>query len=172
MDVIIEFLKYIIPSVVVGVIAMYFLKIFFKEENLKRFHELKLSKVKESLPIRLQAYERLTLLLERISLVSLARRMPANIDSTELYKNVLIKQINDEFDHNISQQVYVTPQLWKMIETAKNATIVAVNFTHQKLEEGQGVMDYQHILFTGEEDHDNPIKLALAKLKNEISQEF
>ena len=168
----IEFLKYIIPSLIVGGIAMYFLKAFFEEENNKRRYQLKVASTKETTPIRFQAYERLTLLLERISMVSLARRMPMNIDSPELYKNVLIKQINDEFDHNLSQQIYVTPELWNMISTAKNATIVAINHTYQTLEKGDGIMEFKSILISGDSTDDNPTKLALLQLKNEISKEF
>ncbi|MCK5781442.1 MAG: hypothetical protein KAH10_02555 [Flavobacteriales bacterium] len=168
----IEILKYILPSLIVGAVAIYFLKSFFKEEQERRFHQMRISSSKESISIRLQAYERLALLLERISMVSLARRIPANSGSTELYQNILIKQINDEFDHNLSQQIYVTPQLWKMIVTAKNATIVAISHTHKTLEEGSDNIDFQRVLITGDSNDDNPTKLALKYLKNEISQEF
>lgn len=151
---------------------MYFLKAFFEEESLKRYHQLRQATSKETTPLRFQAYERLTLLLERITLVSLARRTSANINSTEVYKHVLIKQINDEFDHNLAQQIYVTPELWKMIKTAKNATIVIITQTHLNLREGMKVSDFQNLLITGDSDNDNPIKLALEKLKNEVSQEL
>lgn len=168
----IEFLKYIVPSLLIGGLAMYFLKAFFEEENNKRRYDLKVATIKQTTPIRFQAYERLTLLLERISMVSLLRRIPMNIDSLELYKNVMIKQINDEFDHNLSQQIYVTPELWNMIVTAKNATIIAINQTLLKLEEDEGIMEYKSILISGDSTDDNPTKLALLKLKIEISKEF
>lgn len=168
----IEFLKYIIPSLIIAGIAMYFLKAFFEEESNKRRFQLKVASTKETTPIRFQAYERLTLLLERISMVSLARRIPMNIDSTELYKNVLIKQINDEVDHNLSQQIYITPELWNMIITAKNATIVAINQNYIKLEEGEGIREFKSILISGDSTEDNPTKLALLQLKLEIAKEF
>jgi len=168
----IEYLKYIIPSIVIGGVTMYMLKAFFEEESNKRRHQLKVSTMKTTTPIRFQAYERLTLLLERMSMVNLARRIPMEIDSPELYKHVLIKQINDEYDHNLSQQIYVTPELWNMITTAKNATIVAINHTFMNLEEGQGVMDFKRILISGDSTDDNPTKLALLQLKLEISKEF
>ena len=168
----IEFLKYIVPSLLIGALAIYFLKSFFQEENNKRRYELKVSSIKQTTPIRFQAYERLTLLLERISMVSLARRIPLNIDSIELYKNVLIKQINDEFDHNISQQIYVTPELWNMIITAKNATIIAITQNYQRLEKDDTLMDFKSILISGDSTDGNPTKLALLKLKLEIAKEF
>jgi len=168
----IEFLKYIVPSLLIGGLAMYFLKAFFEEERRKRNHELKVNSTKTTTPIRFQAYERLTLLLERMSMVSLVRRIPLNIDSVEVYKNVLIKQINDEFDHNLSQQIYVTPELWNMISTAKNATIVAINQNFLRLEEGAGIMEFKSILISGDSSDDNPTKLALLKLKLEIAKEF
>ena len=168
----VEFLKYIVPSLIIGGMAMYYLKAFFEEESRKRRYQLKVASTKQTTPIRFQAYERLTLLLERISMVSLARRIPMNIDSIELYKNVMIKQINDEFDHNLAQQIYVTPELWNMIVTAKNATIVAISQNHQALEEGEGLNEFKSILISGDSSDDNPTKLALLKLKLEIAKEF
>ena len=172
MNEIFEVVKYILPSIVVAAVSMYFLKAFFEEQKIKRYHEEKMSTKKESLPIRLQAYERLSLLLERITLVSLARRVPANINSTELYKHVLIKQVNDEYDHNVSQQIYVTPTLWKLINTAKNATIVIINQTHSNLEEGASINDFMNLLISADSNEDNPIKLAMGFLKEEISKEI
>lgn len=168
----IEFLKFIVPSIIVGGIAIYYLRAFFEEETRKRKHELKVATTKQSLPIRFQAYERLTLLLERISLVSLARRTPTNNPNTMVYKMALISQVNNEFDHNISQQIYVTPELWKIIQTAKNATILAISHTHDNLKEDQGVNEFQKILLSGENNEDNPTKLALEMLKKEIALEF
>ena len=160
----IEFLKYIVPSAIIGGITMFFLKSFFKEEKEKRKHLTILETTKQSIPIRFQAYERLTLLLERISMVNLIRRMPGSINSLDLYKVMMIKQINDEFDHNISQQIYVTPELWSMISTTKNATIVAINHAFMKLAEGEGLDEFRTRLINSNSDEENPTNIALLQI--------
>ncbi|MCK5824312.1 MAG: hypothetical protein KAG96_02775 [Ichthyobacteriaceae bacterium] len=168
-----EILKYILPSLIVGGVSIYFMKSFFKNEKAQRFHQLKMNSVNESLPIRMQAYERIALLLDRVSLTSLTRRIQPTNDNIELHKNVLIQSINDEFDHNITQQIYITPETWNMILLAKKATIIAINYSYQKIiTEKQNIYDYQLLLIKGGEDDENPMKLALLKLKTEIALEF
>lgn len=169
----IEILKYVIPAAIVGVFFMVYLRSFFEEEDKKRRHEAMLRNRDISLPIRLQAYERLALLLERITLVNLIRKAPTSIDSVELMRYYLVNQISEEFDHNLSQQIYVSADLWNMIRTAKNATIVLVNTTHKSLNNEQGLQDFKSILITDNSSNDDsPTKLALSMLKDEVSREL
>ena len=170
MEELLEVVKFILPSLVVAGVSVYFFRAYFEEQKIDRYHQERMAVRKDSLPIKLQAYERLSLFIDRITFVSLARRTPKNIDSTELYKQVLIKQINDEYDHNVSQQIYVTPTLWKLITTAKNSSIVLINQTHEKLEEGASVRDFVSLLITADADEDNPVRLAHSFLKEEVSK--
>ena len=67
----------------------------------------------ETLKLRLQAYERLTMLAERISLQNLLGRIPnAGLSSRQMQLS-LIDAIKQEYDYNVSQQVYVSPEVWK-----------------------------------------------------------
>lgn len=168
----IEFLKYIIPSLVVALVTMFFLKKFFAEEEARRYYKLRMATTKSTIPVRFQAYERLAILLERISIVPLIHRSPKNIKSIDVYRAMLIQQIKQEYEHNLSQQVYVTPELWNMIVTAKNATIMLINSAHQRMGEKSTVHNYIDLLLTNVSDEESPIKLALIKLKKEIAQEF
>lgn len=81
----------------------------------------------ETLRLRLQAYERLTMLAERISLQNLLSRTPnAGLSSRQMQMS-LIDAIKQEYDYNVSQQVYVSSELWKAINNLKEQNIYVVN---------------------------------------------
>ena len=118
-----EILKYTIPSLVSGAVAYYFFKEFAKSDaNLQNFLLLKEDK-KYSKTLRLQAYERMTLFLERISPTNLVVRIKAQNDNKQAYEYSLIHTIEKEFEHNLTQQIYISDECWHIISTAKNATI-------------------------------------------------
>ena len=118
-----EMLKYTVPSLVSGAVAYYFFKEFAKSDaNLQNFLQLKEDK-KFSKTLRLQAYERMTLFLERISPANLVVRIKAQNDNKQAYELSLIHTIETEFEHNLTQQIYISEECWNVIATSKNATI-------------------------------------------------
>lgn len=122
-DNIFQLFAYLLPAVVTGAIAFYFFRLHTKNEEGRRRFLLHKDSQKDTLPIRLQAYERMVLFLERISINSLVVRVaPKSKDKTD-YENLLIKQVETEFDHNLSQQIYMSEECWNIIKAAKNATI-------------------------------------------------
>ena len=81
----------------------------------------------DTLKIRLQAYERLSLLAERISLQNIISRTPnAGLSSRQMQAS-LIESIKQEYDYNISQQIYVSPEVWKAVNNLKEQNIYIVN---------------------------------------------
>ena len=117
---------YCIPALVTGVIAFLFFREHTDNENNRRNFILKESIQKESLPIRLQAYERLTLFLERISPQNLLKRVSPISQEVEDYKSLLIKTVEQEYEHNLSQQIYVSDPCWRIVSAAKNSTIQTI----------------------------------------------
>ena len=117
---------YCIPALVTGVIAFLFFREHTDNENNRRNFILKESIQKESLPIRLQAYERLTLFLERISHQNLLKRISPISQEVEDYKSLLIQTVEQEYEHNLSQQIYVSDPCWRIVSAAKNSTIQTI----------------------------------------------
>jgi hypothetical protein len=107
---VLEVLKYIIPAAVVFGIVQYMMKSFFDSEYKRRHMELKVENNKLIMPLKLQAYERMVVLMERMSPNNLIVRVSQpGISATQL-KMALIQDINSEYNHNVSQQVYISPQ--------------------------------------------------------------
>lgn len=116
-------LLFLAPAALLGVVVYYLIHRYFQNEELKlRYTNLQL-KNKEVLPLRLQAYERMTLYLERIVPSKLISRETPKNAKAELYFQQLSEQIEKEFEHNLAQQIYVSDACWNLIKTAKNTTI-------------------------------------------------
>ncbi|WP_405397658.1 hypothetical protein [Maribacter sp. Asnod2-G09] len=122
-DQIFQLFAYLIPSVVTGAIAFYFFRMHTNNEEGRRRFLLHKDSQKDTLPVRLQAYERMALFLERIAIPSLVVRVAPQSDDKNAYENLLVKSIETEFDHNLSQQIYMTDECWNIIKAAKSATI-------------------------------------------------
>jgi len=117
-----ELLSYTLPAIITGMVAYHFFNLHTKNEEGRRRYLLSKESQKNAMPLRLQAYERMTLFLERIGLSNLLTRItPISPDKND-YANFVIAQIDQEFEHNLAQQIYMTDECWTIITTAKNAT--------------------------------------------------
>ena len=111
-----------LPAIITGAIAYYFFQTHIKNEDNRRNYLLMKEGKKETLPIRLQAYERITLFLERINPSQLLIRVKPLGDNKEAYSNLLLRTIDQEYGHNLSQQIYITEECWSVIISSKNTT--------------------------------------------------
>jgi hypothetical protein len=129
LDKFIEVLLYAVPSLITGGVAYYLFDSYFKDQQHTRRWLSQKENQKQALPLRLQAYERLALFLERISPAKLLIRVaPLNNDKAD-YQNLLIHHIDQEYEHNLTQQIYITDECWTMILTAKNTIIQTIRKT-------------------------------------------
>ncbi len=159
---------YLLPAIVTGAVAFYFFRLHTKNEEGRRRYLLHKDSQKNTLPIRLQAYERMALFLERISIPSLVVRVKPLSSNKMDYENLLIKNIENEFEHNLSQQIYLSDECWSVIKASKNATIKAIRSaamsqadTSDKLRED---------ILNETMDKQSPSATALAYVKKEISE--
>ena len=137
--------------------------------------QLKLDERRETLrvvtPIRLQAYERLALLLERMSPNSLVLRCYQPGMDLRLLQGVMTKNIRDEWEHNLSQQVYVSPVLWTHIREAKDEMINLVNSAAVSLTDTTDPTRLAANIFASAADR-SPVDGALEVLHRELNELF
>lgn len=171
MESILETIQYTIPSLVVFLAVYFLLKEFFRNERVKRNQELTVERVKISLPLRLQAYERIILLLERISPQNLVMRLHSNeMDGAGLHR-LIVQTVREEYNHNLSQQLYVSVQAWEMVKKAKEEVIRLINTTVAQAEEAATSTDLGNRLL--EISADNLIiRKALDFLKAEAAKVY
>jgi len=137
------------PAIIVFATSYFLLKEFFFQESKRRESAVGNESVRVTLPLRLQAYERIVLFLERITPNQLVTRLLDNSLNAREFHRLLVKTINEEFNHNVSQQVYISPSAWEMVKSAKEKTITQVNSTFGSLPDGASALDLsQKILET------------------------
>lgn len=164
----IEILKYCIPALCVLLATWLVMRQFYKAEADKRLWELKRLSQKEISPLRLRAYERLALLLERTTPEHMLLELNLGEMTILQVQQHLIRTIRMEYEHNVSQQVYVTAEVWAMIQNAKEQTVAFVNSMVQQLPPESTALDYAKVMITAYSSNgDTPNELALQALKKE-----
>lgn len=162
-----QVLFYLLPAVVVGVIAFYFFNLHIRNEERRRRFLLHRETQKQALPVRLQAYERMALFLERIAPGNLLVRIKPVKNKKEDYSNLLIKTIEQEYEHNLAQQIYISDECWNVIKASKNATINNIRKTEAK-EEIETAVDLRHHILNSLIDQQPPSETGLAYIKKEV----
>ena len=161
-DQIITFIMYCVPALIVGAVAFYFFRIHIENEDKKRLFLLHKENQKYTMPIRLQAYE-------RMSPQQLFLRIPPHNFSKKEYEALLVNSIDEEFEHNLAQQIYLSEKLWNIIRTAKMATIQII----RKVALTEDVKDSQAMveaIFKEFVEKATPSANALSHLKEEVRQ--
>ena len=173
MENLIEIVKYTVPAIIVLITAYVVMKSFMDREVTKARLDYKLDNSKLITPIRLQAYERLILLLERISPESLfVRVFEPGISPSQLHK-ALLTTIRSEYEHNLAQQVYVSDDAWDAIRTAKESILRLINTAASSKRAKSGTQEFSKIVLEAYNtvDH-NPIDAAIELLKSEVSHQL
>lgn len=120
METALEILKYILPALIVFATVYFIMKRYLDMQYSTQVLQFKQEQAKNTLPIKLQAYERMAMFCERISLDNLSYRLSShNIDAKSM-SNAMLIAIQQEFEHNMSQQVYISEKLWQIITMAKD----------------------------------------------------
>jgi hypothetical protein len=165
----IELLFYCIPALITGLIAYYFFSLHTKNEEGRRRYLLQKESQKDALPLRLAAFERMVLFLERINPTKLLIRVtPLSSDKFE-YENYVTEQIDQEFEHNLTQQIYMSDAAWTVIVAAKNATIQTIRNAAMN-EQVDSADKLRAFILSDLLEKQTPSSAALSFLKNEINE--
>ena len=166
---ILEILAYTLPSLITGGVAYYLFNSYFKDQQNTRRWLLQKENQKDSLPLRLQAYERMALFLERINPSNLLIRVTPFSSDKNQYENLIIEHINQEYEHNITQQIYVTDECWTLIQTAKSTTIQNIRKTNMN-EKVDSANKLREAILRDLSESQSPSTIALSFLKDEVGR--
>lgn len=173
MQALFELLKYTVPSLVVLAAAYFLLKMFLDKESEKNQVQMRLDVQKSSLPVRMQAYERLVLLLERIEPAGLLVRTNLPGMTSSQLQSALVQSIRSEFEHNLSQQLYVSTKVWEMVRNAREETIKRINTAAMKIPADATSADLASLILINDIDAEqSAVKGALELLKMEARNNF
>lgn len=168
-----ELLKLTIPALVVFLVTYLTMKQFLENDLRKKQLEQRRKNAGELNPLKVQAYERMVLYLERINPSAMLLRLNvAQLTASQL-KSEMNHAISDEFNHNLSQQLFISPQGWKIIRMVKDQMIQFNNQCFEMLPEGSSGFDLSKlILETIVKNEEVPTDKAIDFLKKEFKLMF
>ena len=143
------------------------LKIKDLECRMKARSELRIATAKMVVPLKIQACERLLLFLQRSQLPVLVKRVYAPGITKEAFHMALLQNIEEEFEHNMAQQLYVSNETWEAVQRAKEELVGQINTTFDKTVDGTDVVMVAQALVAVS----NPfVEQAVAVLKKEFNE--
>ncbi|RAV99416.1 DUF7935 family protein [Pseudochryseolinea flava] len=173
MDALVEFAKFLVPTFVFLYAAYLIVRSFLHKEIEMRKLEVRGRSIETILPSRLQAYERITLFLERISPQNLLVRLNTPGIAAREFHQLLLTEIRNEYNHNVSQQVYMSEHVWNIVKNAKEDLIVSINDAAGEMKPEATSLDLSKKIFEKSVNKSvDPIAHALSELKKEIQQTF
>ena len=172
-EIIFEVLKFTLPAglVLAGV------SLVIRSNQRKKEAELRYGvykdTFKEIVPLRLQAYERAVLFLERIAPENLMLRVDGRGKPARAFQAELVADIRREYEHNIAQQLYIREESWELLARAKEQTISLINRSAQGLApDAQGIELGRKVLNKLMESELAPTRDAVRVLKQDIQAMF
>ena len=151
--------------------------LFLKKQGEKEVRNLQIELRKERqnffLPSRVESYQRAVLFLERIHPNSLVMRLHNPASSAKMFQADLLKAIREEYDHNVTQQIFVSLQGWKMVKDSKEETIKIINLAGNQMGSIATSTDLASKIFelVGEVGT-LPTEIAVEFLKKELQELF
>lgn len=173
MEVLVDVIKIVLPAGLV-IYGMYLVAVsFLKNERDNKLISLKTKNTETILPVRLQAGERICLLLERVTPNNLIRRVNTRNYSAQELHQLLLTEVREEFNHNLSQQLYFSDETWESVRNAIEQVLTMINRAAQDLnEEARGIDLNKRIFQLYLEKHNDSISQALKNVKSEIRVYF
>lgn len=173
MQSIIELLKILIPAAAV-LYGMYLMvQTFLQKQFEQKELDIKVKTIEITTPLRLQAYERMTLFLERITPANLLIRLGSPDMHSIDYQQILLQEIREEFNHNLTQQVYISHETWEKTCTAMNDVVTLINTSASEISSDSTSINLSKKIFEKViSENKQPTDLALKTLKEEAQKMF
>jgi hypothetical protein len=173
MDALLQIALIIFPAGGVLFTTIYFLRRETLKESSSAQVELKKQRQEFFLPSRVEAYQRAVLLMERIHPNSLVMRLHNPGLPARALQADFLKAIREEYDHNVAQQLFVSPQAWNLVKNSKEETIKIINMAGNQMTETSTGMDLSAKIFEiVAEVGEMPSEITVSYLKKELQELF
>ena len=173
MDILFQIALIVLPAGAVLLTAIFFLRKSIERDLLTSNIEMKKERQTFFLPLRVDAYQRAILLMERVHPNSLVMRMNNPGMPAAAMQVKFLEAIREEYEHNIAQQMYISPQSWELVKKAKEETIKVINMAGQQMTATSMAMDLNSKIFEiTAEVGELPSEIAVKILKEEIQRLF
>ncbi|XHR95294.1 hypothetical protein ACFJIV_00865 [Mucilaginibacter sp. UC70_90] len=166
-----DILKYTISGLGVVYIAFYLFKPYLDKSESIQLLELKRTISNQTLPLRLQAYERVVLFIERVNPASLLIRLNGSADTAAELQAIIVNEVRNEFQHNITQQIYVSARVWNVVKRVKDDTINMINNAVKVLPPDTSALELSKVILVHlSKLEDNPYDVALGLIRQDMEE--
>ncbi len=172
-----EYIIYIIVALIPALAAVSIVYLFLKKSAEKEISSLTMQLKKERqsffLEPRIDAYQRVVLLMDRIGIQNLVMRFhEPNMTAIQL-QTKLLETIRQEFDHNVAQQIFISTEAWEMVKKSKEETIKIIHIAAKQMSEESSSLDLSNKLFEiVAEIGELPTEITIKLLKEEVRKLF
>jgi hypothetical protein len=172
-NLLLDILKYTVAGIGIVYIAFYLFKPYLDKSNNLQLLDLKKAINSQTLPLRLQAYERLVLFTDRINPANLLIRLHGSGYTAAELHSLIVADIRNEYQHNVTQQIYVSDHAWAVIKRVKEDTLSLVNNAVKALPETATGLDLgRFILNHLSRLEENPYDIATNLIRKDLEDLF
>jgi hypothetical protein len=173
MDALIQFGMILLPASLVLYAAFLMVSSLIRKDIDQKKLEIRGKAIETVLPNRLHAYERMTLFLERMSPQNLLVRLNTGSIPARDFHQVLLAEVRNEYNHNVSQQIYISEEVWELIKNAKEDLIVSINDAASEMGTESTSLELSKKIFEKTMGKAvDPLAHALSELKREAHRIF
>jgi hypothetical protein len=166
-------LKYTVAGIGVVYVAFYLFKPYLDKNQNLQILEFKKAVSAQTLPLRLQAYERLVLFVERANPANMLIRLSGNSLSAAELHIIIVNEVRNEYQHNVTQQIYVSDRAWAVIKRVKDDTLAVVNSAVKALPPDASGLDLGRITLNHlSKLDDNPYDIAITLIRKDLEDLF
>jgi hypothetical protein len=173
MEIVSDLIKIILPAGLVLLGIYLTIEALMKKQLERGWLEIRSKNTELILPIRLQAYERMTLFLERMAPQNLILRVNQPDITADQLQAIMLREIREEFNHNLSQQIYLSEVAWTLIRNAMEDTLSLINTSAQQIEGNRPSVELARQILRNQMDKGrDPSADALSAMKSEVQVYF
>jgi len=166
-----EVIKLAIAGIVVVCVAFYLVKPYLENKEKLQLLELKKATGNQTLPLRLQAYERVVLLIDRINPANMLLRLNPSAYSAAEFHSLIVAEVRNEYQHNITQQIYVSPRAWQVVKRIKDDSLNLTNKVYSTMPEGASGLDLaKTILAQLSQFEADPYDVSLSLIRADLEE--
>jgi hypothetical protein len=169
----IEVIIFTLAGTGIVMVAFYLAKPYLENKEKLQLLELKKATSAQTLPLRLQAYERVVLLIDRINPSNLLVRLNASAYTAAELQSIIITEVRNEFQHNVTQQLYISSRAWALVKRLKDDTINLTNGAIKSLPPDASGLDLGRAILAhlSKMEHD-PYDVAVNMIKADLEELF
>ncbi len=167
-----DIIKLTIAGLIVFFVAWFVIREHLAQVAEKNIFKIKKAGLAQTLPLKIQAYERITLFLERINPSNMLPRLHVPGLSAREMQHIILSDIRSEYQHNITQQIYVSATAWNIVRKIKDETIAMVQSAVKGLPESASSGEFSKAILVhlSNLEEANPYDVAMQIVKREIEQ--